>query len=169
VRSRIDPGHDFAALVSPQALEQYLHGHIPLSRAMQAAVLELTDEGVVLGAPLEPNLNHQYTVFGGSACALAILAAWSLLHCRLSDRGLAARLVIQRHSMTFERPMTQHFTARAFLTQAALWSQFQRTMARRGKARIAVSAHLRAGGEDSGYFAGDFVALKAPAGLPDTV
>src|ERR1700722_4235278 len=113
---------------------------------MQAAVLELSDEAVVLGAPLAPNLNHQANVFGGSACALAILAAWSLLHCRLADRSLPARLVIQRHTMSYERPMAAQFTARASLTQAALWPQFLRTMARRGRARIAVSASLRAAG-----------------------
>jgi thioesterase domain-containing protein len=61
-------------------LEEYLHGHIPLSRAMQVSVRELTDELVVLGAPLAPNMNHRSTVFGGSASALAILAAWSLLY-----------------------------------------------------------------------------------------
>ena len=148
--------------MSPEALEAYLHAHIPLARAMQAVVLESSDEVVVMRAPLAPNLNHQASVFGGSASALAMLACWGLLCSRLTDQGLSSRgvrVVIQRNTMTFTRPMAADFIARAFLTQAALWPQFLRTLARRGKARIAVSARLRAAGEDTGFFDGDFVAL----------
>jgi thioesterase domain-containing protein len=157
--------------VSPEALEGYLHAHIPLARAMQAVVLESSDEVVVMRAPLAPNLNHQASVFGGSASALAMLASWGLLCSRLTDQGLSSRVVrvvIQRNTMTFARPMTADFMARAFLTQAALWPQFLRTLGRRGKARIAVSAQLRAAGEDTGFFDGDFVALRAPAEPADT-
>ena len=75
-------------------LRQYLYDHIPLSQAMQVEVLSAQPEGVVLGAPLPPNINHQETIFGGSASAVAILAAWSLLHVRLQHEGVHSRLVI---------------------------------------------------------------------------
>ena len=42
---------------------------------------------VVIEAPLAPNINHRKTVFGGSASALGILAAWSLVHLRLAGTG----------------------------------------------------------------------------------
>lgn len=74
-------------MASEQELQQYLHEHIPLSRAMQVSVVRAAQEGVVLSAPLAPNINHQETVFGGSASALAILAAWSLVHVRLQASG----------------------------------------------------------------------------------
>ena len=74
-----------------QDLEHYLHEHIPLSRAMQAQVLAASTEGITLGAPLAPNINHRETVFGGSASALAILAAWALVHTRLRAEGIAGR------------------------------------------------------------------------------
>src|SRR5580700_1488384 len=101
-------GHEIAPLVSPEALEAYLHAHIPLARAMQAVVLESSGEVVVMRAPLAPNLNHQASVFGGSASALAMLASWGLLCSRLTDQGLSpdvVRVVIQRNTMTFARPM----------------------------------------------------------------
>ena len=53
-------------------VEEYLHRHIPLSKAMGIQVVEASADGVVLGAQFEPNLNHQDTVFGGSASAAAI-------------------------------------------------------------------------------------------------
>lgn len=61
--------------MNPQALEQYLHDHIPLSKAMQVSVLEASQERVILMAPLAPNINHTESVFGGSASAVATLAA----------------------------------------------------------------------------------------------
>ncbi|MFB3040360.1 MAG: YiiD C-terminal domain-containing protein, partial [Candidatus Poribacteria bacterium] len=65
------------------ALEEYLHEHIPLSKAIGVKVVEADSAGVTLSAPLAPNINHRETVFGGSASAVAILAAWTLLYVRL--------------------------------------------------------------------------------------
>jgi thioesterase domain-containing protein len=148
--------------MSPRVLEAYLHRQIPLSRAMQVAVLDVGDERVVLGAPLGPNVNHRATVFGGSASALAILAAWSLLYVRLTDRELAVSLVIQRNSISYERPMAGNFTASATLAETERWPQFLRTLTRRGKARIAMTAQLRGEGEEAGHFGADFVAFAIP-------
>ena len=77
--------------MTPQALQTYLHQHIPLSQAMDVTVVEASPHQVVLSAPLAPNINHRDTVFGGSASAVAILAAWSMLHLRLSAQGLGSR------------------------------------------------------------------------------
>ncbi|RYE53550.1 MAG: hypothetical protein EOP18_08925, partial [Rhizobiaceae bacterium] len=52
---------------------------------MQVRVVAASVERVTLSAPLAPNINHRATVFGGSASAVAILSAWSLLHLRLSS------------------------------------------------------------------------------------
>src|SRR5882762_1797906 len=96
-------------------LERYLHEHIPLSKAMQVSVVSVQTDGVTLRAPLAPNINHRDTVFGGSASAVAILAAWSLLHVRLRAQGLASRLVIQRNTMDYALPILGEFTARSSL------------------------------------------------------
>ena len=80
-------------IMNIKQLEQYLHDHIPLSRAMQVTVISLAQDRVILSAPLAPNINHRDTVFGGSASAVAILAAWSLLHTRLQNAGLQFNIV----------------------------------------------------------------------------
>src|SRR3989344_2448014 len=66
---------------------------------MEVTVVEASPHQVVLSAPLAPNINHRETVFGGSASAVAILAAWSMLHLRLSAEGLGSRLVVQRKGL----------------------------------------------------------------------
>lgn len=147
--------------MSPMDLERYLHDHIPLSKAMEVSVVEAGDAAVVLAAPLGPNINHRGTVFGGSASALAILAAWSLLHRRLHREGLSCRLVIQRNAMEYELPIPGAFTARAQLDPVAEWASFLRMLKRMGRARIAVTAVLEHGGHRVGRFTGEFVALEA--------
>jgi thioesterase domain-containing protein len=144
-------------------LERYLHDHIPLSRAMQVSVLDVQPDYVILSAPLAPNINHRDSVFGGSAAAVAVLAAWSLVHTRLLAAALPSRLVIQRNTMQFAMPITGTFTARSFLTDEQLWERFTRLLKRKGKARISVSCTLDFAGREAGYFEGEFVAVDAPA------
>lgn len=144
-------------------LEQYLHEHIPLSRAMQVSVVESSPERIVLGAPLAPNINHRDTVFGGSASALAILSAWSLLHTRLAGAGLSSRLVIQRNTMHYELPIAGSFVAIATIPGAEAWESFTRMLKRKGRARITVVSELQYEGRAVGHFEGEFVALGSKA------
>lgn len=148
--------------MAPHELERYLHRHIPLSAAMQVAVEATGIDAVVLRAPLAPNINHRDTVFGGSASALATLAAWASLYVRLDAAGHGARVVIQRNTMEYLRPIAGSFTAHAAITPSE-WEKFARAYARKGRARIAVAATLMYAGDIAGRFDGTFVALSAGA------
>jgi thioesterase domain-containing protein len=141
-------------------LEQYLHEHIPLSKAMALAVVSVDEEAVVLRAPLAPNINHSETVFGGSATALATLAAWSLPFVRLRAAAVANRLVIQRNTVEYLRPIPGEFTARSRLETPESWHRFATALTRKGLARITVLALLEHGGETAGRFSGEFVAFR---------
>jgi|SRR5215217_8776661 len=143
--------------MSEAQLETYLHDHIPLSRAM--AVRAIAPDSVTLGAPLAPNINHRDTVFGGSAASVATLAAWSLLHLRLTDAGLPSRVVIQSSTMDYLLPIAGDFTATAQLDSAADWVGFMKMLNRKGRARIAISAVLDFEGQSAGLFHGEFVAF----------
>jgi thioesterase domain-containing protein len=147
--------------VLPVELESYLHEQIPLSKAMAVRVASIETAAVVLQAPLGPNINHRETVFGGSASALAILAGWALLHVRLRAEGIAGRLVIQRNTMEYERPIMGVFIARSSLEQPDQWRQFTQMLARKGKARIIVQCVLEHAGQVVGRFRGQYVALAA--------
>jgi len=146
--------------MTPSQLERYLHEHIPISAHMQVTVIEATTDRVILGAPLAPNINHRDTVFGGSEAAIAILAAWSLLHTKLTDCGVATRLVIQRNSMSYDLAVGGDFTARAESPSSDKWTSFIDTLRRRGRARIAVASSLWFAGQRAARFDGEFVALN---------
>jgi thioesterase domain-containing protein len=139
-------------------LQKYLHDHIPLSRAMEVEVVEATDDGVTLAAPLAPNINHRETVFGGSASAVAILSAWTLMYLRLRGEQLNVRIVIQKSTMTYERPITGRFTASAAIADTTAWRRFVDTLRRRRRGRLTVRSVLCCLAEKVGEFEGDFVA-----------
>ncbi|HVS77095.1 MAG TPA: YiiD C-terminal domain-containing protein [Steroidobacteraceae bacterium] len=143
-------------------LERYLHQQIPLSAAMGVRVRMADPERVELTAPLGPNVNHNETVFGGSAAALATLSAWALLHLRIAGAGLHAKLVIQRSSMEYERPIPGDFVAVCRFSDEPAWERFRATLVRRRRARLTLAAHLVHDAQRMASFEGDFVALHRP-------
>ena len=145
--------------MNPLDLQTYLHQHIPLSQAMGVAVVEASVDQVVLSAPLAPNINHRDTVFGGSASAVAILAAWAMLHLRLSAQGLGSRLVIQRNTMDYLAPMAGTFTAVAQAPSGPGWQSFTRMLQRKGIGRIVQASVLHYQGQPAGQLEGEFVAF----------
>jgi thioesterase domain-containing protein len=145
---------------SEKRVERYLHQYIPLSAAMGVQVRAATVEHVKLAAPLAPNVNHQDTVFGGSAAALATLSAWTLLHLRLEHARLDAKLVIQRSTIEYERPIPGDFEAVCDFGDDSAWERFRTTFVRRGRARLTLAAHLVHLASRVASFEGDFVALS---------
>ena len=126
---------------------------------MAVNVVEATPFIVRLGAPLLPNINHRDTVFGGSASALAILAAWTILFVRLHNEGLDSRVVIQRNEMNYDKPVPGDFEAVALVDEED-WQRFLKILKRRNRARITVAAVLEYAGDTVGRLSGDFVALN---------
>lgn len=122
-------------------------------------MLEAGPERVRIEAPLEPNLNHRLTAFGGSVAALAILSGWALVHTRLRHAGMRARTVIQRSALDYTAPIESAFTAVCDAPDPAAWARFVRTLERRGRARIGVDARVEVGGHAAASFEGAYVAM----------
>lgn len=144
-------------------LEAYLHLHIPLTRAMQVQVVSVDPSGVRLRAPIEPNINHRNTVFGGSAATLAILSGWTLIHTRLRATGFAGRIVIQRSSVDYHQPIHADFECFCPAPAAERWDRFITALRRRGRARIVLSAELSGDDGPAGTFEGSYVAMTQQA------
>ncbi len=140
-------------------MQAYLHAQIPISAAMGVEVDVATDTLVRLRAPLEPNINHRSTVFGGSASAIAILAGWTLLHLRLSHGGHGSRIVIQSSYVHYDAPIDGAFEAVAREPDPAEWDRFIRTLDRRGKARVEITVDLEQDGRIAGGLTGAYVVV----------
>lgn len=145
--------------MTPNDLETYLHQRIPLSRAMAVEVRSATLEGVELFAPLAPNINHRDTVFGGSASAVAILAAWSALYVRMQAEHRTGRILIRRNKMSYERPIIGDFTATSGPPEAAAWAKAIATLGKCRPARVHVTTTLECAGQRVGVLEGEFVVM----------
>lgn len=146
-----------------QALERYLHQHIPISLHLGAEVREAGAGRVRLRAPLAPNLNHRQTAFGGSLSALAILAGWAWLHLRLRERGHRGRIVIMSSAMEFLAPADGDFEVTCGAPPPESWERFVDTLDQRGRARLELEAALAVGDVAVATFRGQYVALAAGA------
>jgi thioesterase domain-containing protein len=145
--------------MGPVELEAYLRERIPLSRALAVAVIEAGPARVVIAAPLEPNVNHRDTVFGGSAYAVAVLAAWSVVLLRLRSDGLDGRIVIRHGAMEYERPIAAAFRAIATPPGEEQWARLATALARGRPARVEATVALECNGEGVGRLDGEFVVL----------
>lgn len=142
-----------------KTLEQYVHTEIPLSQAMAIEVRVASDEKVVLYAPIEPNINHMDTIFGGSASAVAILSAWCLVYSRLDHFGLQGHIVIHKNTMHYDKPITAGFTATTQGIDALAWSKLATALARKRMARLSLHVILECEGQQVGHLEGAFVVL----------
>lgn len=146
--------------MTPAELRHRLAASIPLSQAMAVDVVHADTTRVVLSAPLAQNHNHLGTVFGGSANALAILAAWSLLQLKLDAHQPPCQIIIQRNSMDYLHPISAAMTAECQFNNDMLWSRFLRTLARHHRARLTLHAEVLSAGRVCAGFDGDFVAIS---------
>jgi thioesterase domain-containing protein len=130
-----------------------------MAAAMGVRVREASPRGVVLEAPLEPNMNHRSTAFGGSVAALATLAGWALVHLGLAAEGVSAHTVIQQSSVRYDAPIHAEFRAVCGPVPEHQWARFIRAFRKRGRARVYVQASVEVGGERVASFEGAYVAL----------
>ncbi len=140
-------------------LTSYIHEHIPLTAHLGAVVEKYDGNEIEISAPLEPNLNHRNTAFGGSISAVGILSGWALLYIKLKEISLKTRLVIQHSSLDFIEPIDGAFKAICTMPESSEWERFIKTLKRHGKARITVESKIENSNNHVGNHSGTYVAI----------
>lgn len=123
-------------------LEDYLHKNIPISQAIGVHVEQASLDKVILSAPFANNINHKKTVFGGSLHAVATLACWSLLHLNLMNESKPVQIVIASSNVKYLVPLVSEFQAECLMPENAFWQYFLKSLHKKGKARIELSAKI---------------------------
>ena len=124
-------------------LQALIRSRIPVADFMQLEVRSLTPDQVDISAPLEPNRNVHGTLFGGSGTAIALVAAWSLVHARMHTQGLLQRLVVAQQSTQYFKPVTDRVLARAVFAHPQAWGEFTQRLAQGQRARVPVQVELQ--------------------------
>ncbi|MGE8190551.1 thioesterase domain-containing protein [Pseudomonas sp. NPDC086278] len=141
-------------------LESVLHHDIPLTQAMGVKVLDWHDQQLRLYLPLEANVNHKSTMFGGSLYCGAVLAGWGWLHLRLREEGIEdGHIVIHEGQISYPLPVTTDATAICQAPSAAVWNKFLAMYKRHGRARLALHSRIvnADSDEDAVTFTGQYV------------
>jgi thioesterase domain-containing protein len=85
------------------SLEEFLYSSIPVVKSLQLAVNE-SDDSIEFTIPLEPNINHAGSIFGGSLASLSALAGFGAIISRVKKLGINARVLIVENSNRYRRP-----------------------------------------------------------------
>ena len=131
-----------------QYLQNVLHADIPLTRDMGLTVLDWQQQRLRLQLPLDANVNHKSTMFGGSLYCGAVLAGWGWLHLRLREAGIDdGHIVIQEGRISYPLPVTGIAIAVCEAPEEKVWNRFVSTYQRYGRARLGL--HTRVFNENS--------------------
>jgi thioesterase domain-containing protein len=141
-------------------LESVLHHDIPLTRDMGLRVLDWREQQLSLYLPLDPNVNHKSTMFGGSLYCGAVLAGWGWLHLRLKEEGITdGHIVIQEGQISYPLPVTGDATAICPAPDERVWKKFLAMYQRYGRARLVLQTRIVNVGSDidAVTFSGQYV------------
>lgn len=147
------PADDLVDWLRPQILD-----HIPLARAMQLDIRQLSAEQLVLQAPLNPNVNDKGCAFGGSIGALLTLAGWGLLTARMRQVVPKCEIYIQDSTLKYLKPAWEALEAHARIVHSELQT-FVSQFTAKGRARIEVLSELYSGGVKAATMQARYVAL----------
>jgi thioesterase domain-containing protein len=139
-------------------IEELFHSKIPITRAMGVRVESYDRERLVLTAPLQPNVNHLCTAFGGSLNSVAVLSGYGLLWLELQDTD--CHIVIRDSSISYDHPVAGEIRAICVRPEADTLAQFKKHFLQKGKARIALYATIEHEGVIAVRFRGTYVALR---------
>jgi thioesterase domain-containing protein len=137
------------------SLESVYHRLIPISKHMGIRVVAFDGERLTLEAPLENNINHQQSAFGGSLFSVAALAGWGLMQLKLCELGLDCDTVIAGGNVSYRRPVFADFSCTCELPPG--WQAFVDRLKGEGKASTELAARIDVGGKPAMALTGTYV------------
>jgi thioesterase domain-containing protein len=122
-------------------LEKLIHKTIPLGKAMDLHVIELTDNFISLQAPVaHNNINIHGTAFAGSIYSMCVLTGWGFMHMRLLKESIKADVVVAQAEIRYLKPINEKIFCRCEVKEED-YAEFSQRLLDAGKASIAVVVH----------------------------
>ena len=141
-------------------LQSVLHEEIPLTVAMGISVTDCSQNRVELRAPLEPNINHKCTAFGGSLYSVAVLCGWGFVFHQLHLNKLNGHIVIQHSDVDYKLPVDGEIRAICEIDDKVKLNRFLKTYQRKKLARIKLQTKIVFNEEEAMIFSGQYVVHK---------
>ena len=141
-------------------LQSVLHQEIPLTVAMGINVTHCSQEKVELSAPLEPNINHKCTAFGGSLYSVAVLCGWGFVFNQMHLNKLNGHIVIQHSEVDYKLPVDGDIRAVCEIENENDLNRFLKTYRRKNIARIKLNVKILFNEQVATLFTGFYVIHK---------
>ena len=140
-----------------EQLQSDLHREIPITRHMGITLVDYDDRRLTISAPLDKNINHRDTAFGGSLNTLATLAGWCLLNLITHSLEKQLKIVVQDSTIRYIKPVMADFEATCRKPDRDELDRFLKTLRRKGRARIGLRSEISENGEPVVVFVGRYV------------
>lgn len=139
-------------------LQDLLHEEIPITKALQLLVTSWKNYQLTMTLPLQPNINHLDSAFGGSLYCGAVLAGWGWMHLRLKELGVTnGHIVIHEGQIAYPHPVLGDAQVICDAPDEAAWMKFEKVFKRHKKARLALRSSLIYEGREAVIFNGQYV------------
>ena len=122
-------------------LDQLLAAMPPVA-AMAIRSESFDGEELRLHAPLSANVNDKDCAFGGSLASVMTLPGWGWLMLQSGRAGYPADVYVADSQIRYLAPLFGDLRATARLAEGEDWSMVLRTLAQRGRARVAMQAQV---------------------------
>jgi len=142
-------------------LQNTFYKEIPLSKSMKIEVKSFNEKVLELYAPLEVNINHMDTAFGGSLYNLAVLTGWGLVYTVLAENNLTGHIIIQDATIKYLKPIATDMYANCTIENEGAKDKFLKIYKKRGLSRIHLKVNVYDENKNLGVtFEGSYVVSK---------
>jgi len=138
-------------------IEETIHTEIPLSTHMGISIESFNDDGIVVKAPLEPNINHKNTAFGGSLYNVSVLTGWAMVYGILLRKNINAHVVIQHSEIDYITAIKSDIIGKCKTPSKEVIEKFITTFNKRGRSRISLKVEIEAENQIAVSFSGKYV------------
>ena len=126
-------------------LEEIIYETIPLARATQLKIGELSHNSINILAPVaEINSNIHNTAFAGSIYSICALSAWGLMHSRLLGEEVDAEVVIAKAEIKYRLPVINEISTKCLLNEED-YLEFKEKLLENTRARISLNVEVQEG------------------------
>jgi len=148
--------------MSPHEVLSQLQREIPITKVLGFSIQSLSEESAICSLPLNPNINHKGTLFGGSQYSGCALACYSLFLFNVRQASSPTNnIVVAGANIKYLKPAPFDVRVKAFWKESDGRSRFLEHLERKGKARVSLLAHVLDGADLLlTEFQGDFVVFQ---------
>ena len=143
-------------------LENIMRDEIPLCKAMDLRVEQLSDNNIVISAPMEVNRNHHDSFFAGSLYSLSAITGWGLATNYAHNQYSGSGVVVRKAEIDYFHPVVDvRLTLNCQMPDADSMNSFAERLDDKGRARLNLSVDIYSLDKLAVRFNGAFTVLKA--------